>query len=257
MIEAAKQRINAKAIVLRETIEANLDRLIQLWLIAAGLGSAARVAFSPVRGPVPAAEIFAPYLLLILAPALSMALALRWFRDGQSLAQPSLRLARLGRWRTVAADEAAAHPLFGVNGFMVSLMIGILVNIPLRALEYFAAMPALAGSMPPWLAVMRTMMTIDVVMLTSLYAIAFVAALRRVPQFPRLIAAVWALDLAFQFLTAQLVAAEPGLPAAVAESLRGLLAGNVQKVLISMTLWLPYLLLSKRVNVTFRHRVPA
>ena len=33
--------------------------------------------------------------------------------------------------------------------------------------------------------------------------------------------------------------------------------GNVKKVLISTCLWLPYLLLSKRVNVTFRHRVEA
>jgi hypothetical protein len=36
-----------------------------------------------------------------------------------------------------------------------------------------------------------------------------------------------------------------------------LLEGNVKKVLISAGLWLPYLLLSRRVNVTFRHRVPA
>ena len=28
-------------------------------------------------------------------------------------------------------------------------------------------------------------------------------------------------------------------------------------VLISVFVWLPYLLLSKRVNVTYRHRVPA
>ena len=31
----------------------------------------------------------------------------------------------------------------------------------------------------------------------------------------------------------------------------------MKKVLISMALWLPYLLLSTRVNVTYRHRVPA
>jgi hypothetical protein len=30
----------------------------------------------------------------------------------------------------------------------------------------------------------------------------------------------------------------------------------VKKVLISMGLWLPYLLLSKRVNLTYRQRVP-
>jgi hypothetical protein len=35
------------------------------------------------------------------------------------------------------------------------------------------------------------------------------------------------------------------------------LDGNVKKVLISIALWLPYLLMSRRVNVTFRHRVEA
>jgi hypothetical protein len=43
----------------------------------------------------------------------------------------------------------------------------------------------------------------------------------------------------------------------VASALHTLLEGNVKKVLISMALWLPYLLLSTRVNVTYRHRVPA
>jgi len=43
----------------------------------------------------------------------------------------------------------------------------------------------------------------------------------------------------------------------VASALHSLLDGNVKKVLISMGLWLPYLLLSTRVNVTYRHRVPA
>jgi uncharacterized protein involved in propanediol utilization len=47
------------------------------------------------------------------------------------------------------------------------------------------------------------------------------------------------------------------LPGTVGAALQGLLEGNVKKVLISVAIWLPYLLLSKRVNVTFRNRVPA
>jgi hypothetical protein len=43
----------------------------------------------------------------------------------------------------------------------------------------------------------------------------------------------------------------------VAAALTALLTGNVKKVLISIAVWLPYLLLSARVNVTYRHRVPA
>jgi hypothetical protein len=97
-------------------------------------------------------------------------------------------------------------------------------------------------------------MTLDVVLLSSLYTIAFIAALRRVPLFPRLLVAIWAIDMAMQFGIAAAVATH-GLPHDVAAALRTLLDGNVKKVLISAGLWLPYLLMSKRVNVTFRHRV--
>jgi hypothetical protein len=60
-----------------------------------------------------------------------------------------------------------------------------------------------------------------------------------------------------QLVTAQLVTSAGSVPLAVATALKYLLIGNVKKVLISMALWLPYLLLSKRVNVTYRHRLPA
>jgi hypothetical protein len=99
------------------------------------------------------------------------------------------------------------------------------------------------------------MMTLDVILMTSLYSIAFVAALRHVPLFPRLLVAIWGLDIAMQLITAELVAGTPGLPSNVAGALHALLDGNVKKVLISAALWLPYLLLSRRVNVTYRSRV--
>ena len=57
-------------------------------------------------------------------------------------------------------------------------------------------------------------------------------------------------------VTARLVVAAGPLPPAISSALHHVLEGNVKKVLISMALWLPYLLLSKRVNVTYRHRVP-
>ena len=46
------------------------------------------------------------------------------------------------------------------------------------------------------------------------------------------------------------------VPPLVASALHDLLDGNTKKVLISVFLWLPYLLLSRRVNVTFRNRIP-
>ena len=110
--------------------------------------------------------------------------------------------------------------------------------------------------MTAWLDALHFAMTFDVVLFTSLYMVAFVAALRRVPLFPRLLVAIWACDLAMQMFIANLVASAPGLPADVATGLLNLLEGNSKKVLIGVALWLPYLLLSTRVNVTFRHRIP-
>jgi hypothetical protein len=257
MIDALKQRLHAKSAALLLTMESRLDHIMLAWLALAAAGSMVRIAVSPVRGAYPDFATVAPYLLLILAPAASMVLALRWFANGEGMEQPTTRLARLGSWRRVAPGEARRHPLYGTTGIMVSLLVGMLLNVPVRAAEYLAAMPALSGPVPSWLATLHTLMTADVVLLSSLYTIAFVAALRRVPLFPRLLVAIWLTDLAMQLLTAQMVAGAPGLPAAVGGALQSVLDGTVKKVLISVGLWLPYLLLSTRVNITFRHRLPA
>jgi hypothetical protein len=89
------------------------------------------------------------------------------------------------------------------------------------------------------------------------YMVCFVMALRAVPLFPRMLLFAWTADLALQFAIAQTVATTPGLPAQVAGALESLLHGNLQKVLVSAFVWLPYLILSDRVNVTFRQRVRA
>jgi hypothetical protein len=133
----------------------------------------------------------------------------------------------------------------------------MMLNVPVRAAEYMAAMPPLPEAAPRWLSALHFAMTFDVVLFGSLYMIAFVAALRRVPLFPRLLVAIWIGDIAMQLFTAKLVTSTGGLPPAVATALEHVLEGNVKKVLISMALWLPYLLLSTRVNVTYRNRVPA
>jgi hypothetical protein len=256
MFYGLKQRLHAKSAALLLSIETRLDRLMMGWLLAAGLASAIRIATSPLNAPLGAAGVF-PFLLLIFAPFASMVLALRWFADGDRLPQPRLRLAQGGRWRPVSPAEARAHPLYGTSGLMVSLLVGMLINVPVRAAEYLTAMPALSGQVPPWLSTLHMVMTLDVVLLSSLYTVAFVAALRRVPLFPRLLAAIWVVDLVMQLSIAKVTVAVGGLPDDVAVALQGLLQGNVKKVLISVALWLPYLLLSTRVNVTYRSRIPA
>jgi len=253
---SVEHKLRAKSAALLLTIENRLPRIMTFWFFLALSACGLRIATSKIHA-APDLSTVLPYILLVGAPLASMGLALIWFARGDQLPQPSTRLALVGRWQSVGRDVASRHPLYGTSGIMVSLLVGMLLNVPVRALEYLAAMPALSGRVPEWLSTLHMMMTLDVVLLTSLYTVAFVAALKRVPLFPRLLAAVWLVDIVMQLGIASAVAGTAGLPQQVATALHTLLDGNIKKVLISVCLWLPYLLLSKRVNVTYRHRVEA
>jgi hypothetical protein len=235
-------------------LESKLPKLVLAWLLLMTAASALRISVSPQAEFNEIA--LPPYLLLTLAPAVSFVLALRWFANGHLLPQPQRRLAFVGSWNAVSAEEASRHPLHGTSGIMVSLLIGMLLNLPIRAAEYFVTMPALSAGVPQWLVSLHLAMTLDMVIMSSLYVVAFVAALRRVPLFPRLLLFVWVLDIASQLMIAQ-AAVSADLPSGVATALQDLLGANIKKTLISVGLWLPYLMLSKRVNVTYRHRTPA
>ena len=257
MFDRLNHDMRARSAALLLTLDNRLDRILQGWLLVAGLLSATRIALSPHSAGAPAFSTFASYMLLVVAPFASTLLALRWFRNGHLQAQPGTRLAQVGRWQSIDRSEAERHALYGTSGIMVSLLVGMMLNVPVRALEYLAAMPPIPSGAPAWLSALHLAMTFDVVLFGSLYMIAFVAALRRVPLFPRLLVAIWVGDLAMQLFTAEMVTRAGGLPPAVATALHGLLDGNVKKTLISVALWLPYLLLSTRVNVTYRSRIPA
>ena len=254
LVQTISARLHARSTVLLGSLENRLSHLVIGWLLLAALASAGRIAMSPVAQLDTTA--LTPYLLLVLAPAASFVLALRWFADGDRLPQPERRLALVGRWQPVSRDEAMRHRLYGTSGIMVSLLIGMLLNVPVRAAEYLVTMPAIAAGAPHWLATLHFAMTADAVLMSSLYVVAFVAALRRVPLFPRLLLFIWLVDITMQLLIAQSVTATD-VPADVAVALHQLLEGNIKKTMISVGLWLPYLLMSTRVNVTYRHRLPA
>lgn len=257
MIVGVQRHLHARSAALLGSLERGLPRIMTWWFVLALAASALRVATSPLDGRPPELAMLLPYWLLTCVPLISMGLALRWFANADQLPQPTTRLAVVGRWRTVERHEARSNALYGTTGFMVSLLVGMLINVPVRAAEYLAELPAISGPVPQWLNSLQLMLTLDVVLLPSLYVIAFVAALRRVPLFPRLLVAIWGIDLAMQLGIAHAVTATGDLPAEVATTLHSVLDGNVKKVLISVALWLPYLLMSRRVNVTFRSRVPA
>jgi Protein of unknown function (DUF2569) len=137
------------------------------------------------------------------------------------------------------------------------LLIGMLINVPVRSLEFLAAVPAMNGNAPLWGQVLFAAMSADVVVMNFLYVVCFVAALRCAPWFPRLLLVVWGVDIVSQLMMAQIVGSVAGLPSGVGTAMGNLLEGNLKKVMISMAIWMPYLLLSERVNLTYRSRISA
>jgi Protein of unknown function (DUF2569) len=255
----ASRELAARSEMLVGKIEVGLPRLMLLWVIAVSFGSGLRVAFATTPSG-PALDKLAtalPYVLIVLAPVATILFALRQFPANAFQSQPRIRLARFGHWQPINPIGARTLPLFGAGGFMASLLIGILINIPVRTMEFLTAMPPVGGAAPLWARTLHAMMLVDLVLLSSLYAFAFVMALRHAPLFPRFLALVWGVDILMQIGIARVMGNLAFLPREVSNALADMLEGNLKKVLISIAIWLPYLLLSKRVNLTYRARVRA
>lgn len=246
-----------KSVAAVALLEGNLLRIMLGWVAFVTFAGVLRTAFavSPIDSGVSFLQTITPYILLGAAPIAAFWVANQVFPRGVLMQQPEIRLARYGKWRDVNVLTARSHPMFGPTGMMASLVIGMLINVPVRSLEFLAAVPAMNGNAPLWGQVLFAAMTTDVVMMNFLYVICFVAALRCAPWFPRLLVLTWGVDITSQLAMAQIIGATTGLPLGVGQAMGDLLQGNLQKVMISMAIWLPYLILSERVNLTYRNRV--
>lgn len=251
--------LERRSVAIPRTLGRWITVLTAGWAVLFLLASLPRILFpaSPVHGPRDLAAIALPYLLAAIAPLAGYHLAAASFPNGALTAQPDIRLSVYGRWRRLSLLDARANPAFGPAGFMASLLIGLLLNIVVRSLEFLVAVPAFNSHAPDWGQALFHLMAADLVVTGFFYMVCFVMALRAVPLFPRMLLFAWAVDMAAQFIIAEQVATYADLPHPVAMALRDLLEGNIQKVLISAAVWLPYLILSDRVNVTFRQRVRA
>ncbi|MCT2400056.1 DUF2569 domain-containing protein [Novosphingobium mangrovi (ex Huang et al. 2023)] len=236
---------------------ARMDGLILGWIGLMLLASLPRILFpaTPVHGMQDLVEVMLPYGCIAIAPILGYRLAAAGFPHAPLLQRGGSRRFNSGKWRQLDPHDARMQADFGPTGFMASLMVGMLLNVPFRAMEFLLAVPAMNSNAPTWGTTIFHIMAADVCLMSFLYMVCFVLALRTIPLFPRMLAIAWGVDIAMQFVIANAVAASPDLPGDVAMAVNDLLHGNVRKVLISITVWLPYLLLSRRVNLTYRQRV--
>ncbi len=231
--------------------------MIPAWIVLMFVATIAKVLLAP-EPPTSLLEMLAmalPFLLMAAAPVIGFRLASGAFPKGRISAQPSFRLARYGSWRAASEDELGRGEIAGRAGFLVSLIVGILLNVPVRSMEYLAVVPAIKASAPGWAHLLSLLLTFDVVAMNLLYTVCFVMALRSMPLFPRMLLFAWILDILLQLGLASVASRSTDLPQFVGDAMAGFLTGNLKKVLASVIIWLPYLLLSDRVNLLFRHRV--
>lgn len=253
------RRLSSRSKSLVTFLDLRMESLILWWIAATVLIAFVKVggASTTPRDLLHAVALSLPCLLVALAPIAGYRLAAGSFPRGTLSAQPAIRLCRYGTWRRLDELSARASPAFGPAGFMASLLLGLLLNVPVRSMEFFAAVPALGADAPVWARSILLMMTLDAIAMNFFYMVCFVLALRSIPLFPRMLIFAWLVDIAMQLSIAHVVASAPDLPHDVAAVMSGLLVGNIEKVLISVAVWLPYLIVSERVNVTFRHRARA
>jgi hypothetical protein len=236
------------------SLELAMNRLIAGWALFMLMAGGAKVLSAQPESAPQAALLLLPYLLIAGAPIAGFRIAAASFPRGMLTAPLELRLSRYGTWRALDPISARDNPAFGPIGFMASLLVGILLNVPTRTLEYLAAVPAVSTSAPQWAQTYFAVMSADVIVMNFFYMVCFVLALRTNPLFPRMLLFAWVFDLMMQLLIAHRLALATDLPSDIVQPLITLLNGNIVKVLISGVVWLPYLILSERVNVTYRSR---
>ncbi|MXO85998.1 DUF2569 domain-containing protein [Altererythrobacter aurantiacus] len=248
-----------KSVVIVAFLKRRTRWIALAWLAVILPLAAFRIAFPilPYTGLDDMIGVAAGYSLVAIAPIAGFLIARNAFLRRETLVQPRFRLALFGKWKRVDRRTARKLDGFGPVGFMASLIVGMMMNVVFRSGEYFLAIPAMGHAAPEWGQVMFWVMTADLVVTSFFYMVCFAMALRTVPLFPRMLVFAWVMDIAMQLTIAQVVSGVADLPPNVAVALGNVLEGNVTKVLISAAIWLPYLLLSDRVNLTYRHRVAA
>lgn len=259
MFDRIRQALFQKSVRFVAPLEDRVRGLLLGWTLVVAAICIARILFPvvPARDLPSAMLLFVPHMLILASPFFAYWAANALFPRGTEFTQPEIRLARFGAWRRLDALAARDHPAFGPVGIMASLLIGMLLNVPVRTAEFMASVPAMSGLAPLWGQMIYLAMATDLIVMNFLYTLCFFMALRRMPYFPRVLLIAWSVDVTSQLLVAHYVGGAPHLPASVADAIVPLLEGNLKKAFISIVIWMPYLLLSERVNVTYRWRQPA
>ncbi|MBS7670729.1 hypothetical protein [Croceicoccus gelatinilyticus] len=242
-----------------DMLEANLFRVTVGWLAIVGVLTVLRLSDPAAAINVlgDAWAMIIGYAIIAVAPVLGYLVGVGAAKALGRGFRVRHRFAIVGNWHRVDPEHARLRPEFGPYGFLASLVFGLLLNVAIRTFEFFTAVPAMSANAPLWAQTMFGVMAVDLVVTSFFYMTSLAFALRLNPLFPRMLFLAWAIDIYMQLFLARRLTIVGGLPEMLHQPIRDLLDGNVTKVLIGSVIWLPYLLLSRRVNLTYRLRIPA
>lgn len=152
-------------------------------------------------------------------------------------------------WKTISAEEAKAHPLYGIKNWLAVFALGVLF-VPVREFGNLRGEAHKAGVTVAELlafdqrlgAYIVAVLFIETIMLVVIYWLLFT----KNPRFRNVVSAVWIASWPLMATVASVIQA-PGTGAAVA-------MGAVPWAL-SCLVWVTYLQRSRRVRVTFEHQI--
>lgn len=259
LIARQRRRLMRQSRRFVDLLEANLVKLTIGWFAIIGILTALRLAdpAAPIEVLGDARAMMIGYGLIAATPVLGYLVGVGAARALGRGFRLRYRFALIGNWQPVDPAWARARPEFGPYGFLASLVFGLLLNVAIRTFEFFTAVPAMSANAPLWAQTMFAIMAVDLVVTSFFYMTSLALALRLNPLFPRMLFLAWVIDIYMQLFLASSLKTVGGLPETLHQPMLDLLNGNVTKVLIGSVIWLPYLLLSRRVNLTYRLRVPA
>ena len=237
-------------------LKVSIRKIAIAWLMIFGCLAILRVVMSPTPADtfVQQLQLVMPYILVAASPFAGYFVGRAAITGKRARQASSINLNPFGQWKKLSPSQALKHSNYGPIGFLASLIIGMILNVVFRSGEFLLAIPALSLEAPEWGYTLFWLATFDTAIMNFFYMVCFVMALRTIPLFPKMLLYTWLLDVSLQLSIAKIMA-QMATPAEVASTLVSLLNGNIDKVLLSAAIWLPYMMLSERVNVTFRHRV--
>lgn len=172
------------------------------------------------------------------------------------------------QWRHVSPEEARQHPLYGVKGWLLFFMILIIIGLVFQVYSLLFPGPGdtVVGDIE--ISVNAGYASIMNIITIVLYAVVLFMAFSYNPSFPMAAIAVLWIGVVLNVIgmmvfptTVTVSGGDPQMRAEVQEQInqtmnQSVYIGVIVSIVIAALLtW--YFLSSKRVNVTYRHRVKA